>query len=119
LADMDREEWDREWAEFLASPARRREAVILLLAADSVMIGDHESAEAAVAWTRRLFDGVDTDPIWADGRHQGDCTKDAFTCSRCVLEDYEGALAKIDASDMNIPAFIRELEEGQSATPEE
>lgn len=29
------------------------------------------------------------DPIWADGKHCGDCTNQPATCNRCVLEDIE------------------------------
>jgi hypothetical protein len=34
------------------------------------------------------------DPIWADGKHCGDCTKQPATCNRCVLEDIEKQAAE-------------------------
>jgi len=28
------------------------------------------------------------DPIWSDGKHCGDCTKEPMPCLRCHYEDY-------------------------------
>lgn len=64
------------------------EAAIALYAADCLLCHDSASAENAVAHARKLFDGLDTDPTWGNGRHEGDCTKVPFTCCRCLVEDY-------------------------------
>jgi hypothetical protein len=65
-----------------------REIAICLMAADDLLT-DFARVEDAVAFARRIADGVDSDPLWADGRHDGDCTSQPHTCSRCVLEGYE------------------------------
>lgn len=65
-----------------------RELAIGLMAAD-MLLTDFIEAEASVVWTRRLFDSCDTDPLWANGRHDGDCTNQPMTCTRCVVEEWE------------------------------
>lgn len=66
-----------------------REAAVLYLAADAMLCEDFAEAEDALIWARRVAHAVDNDPIWANGRHEGDCTKAPMTCSRCVLEELE------------------------------
>lgn len=29
---------------------------------------------------------METDPMWANGKHNGDCTRQAHTCQRCLVE---------------------------------
>jgi len=65
-----------------------RETAVLLLAAD-IALCDSLAAENALEMARRIEKSVDEDPIWANGKHEGDCTKQPHTCSRCVLEDME------------------------------
>ena len=60
------------------------ETAILLLAARETLTSN--SAEDMVAWARRFKEGVDTDPLWANGAHHGDCTKRPTTCLRCLWE---------------------------------
>jgi hypothetical protein len=70
-------------------PSNVREAALCLLAADALLADDARTAEAALSWTRRLEQALDEEP-WADGKHSGDCTKTAHTCTRCVIEELEG-----------------------------
>lgn len=74
---------------------QKREAAVALLAADALISEDFYKAEAALNWARNLEHAVDTDPMWAKGRHEGDCTKTAHTCCRCVLEEFEAKAEKI------------------------
>lgn len=66
-----------------------REVAVALLAAE-VLLGDFVKAEDALEWSRKLEHAVEHDETWADGRHSGDCTQEPFTCSRCLIEEYEG-----------------------------
>jgi hypothetical protein len=65
-----------------------REAAILILALDYLLF-DHADLENAIRWARGTLELVDTDPMWANGKHEGTCTKKPFTCLRCMLEDLE------------------------------
>jgi hypothetical protein len=65
-----------------------RETAILLFAADAVLVGDMPNREAALSWSIRIFESADTDPLWANGRHEGDCTNQPMTCTRCLCEEY-------------------------------
>lgn len=68
--------------------ATMREVALALCVVDELLC-DHKDIDAAVEWSRNLFDTIERDEIWRGGRHQGDCTKDAFTCARCLVEGYE------------------------------
>jgi hypothetical protein len=81
---------------------RLREAALLLAAADSILIEDHSRAEDALAFTRRWEDT-------ACEEHAGDCTDQPYTCLACVLEEYERAATRMDASDEDIPEMIDKL----------
>jgi hypothetical protein len=83
----------------------KRDAAVLLMAADSVMVADHDNAEKALAFARGIAEAVDTDPLWANGRHDGDCTKQPMTCGRCQLERYEEAAQKIWDSEEGVDGF--------------
>jgi hypothetical protein len=65
-----------------------RNTAICLLAADACLV-DSLTPDEALAFAHRIVKAVDTDPIWADGRHEGDCTKTPMTCARCHLETME------------------------------
>jgi hypothetical protein len=58
-----------------------REAAILGLAMDCVLGRDSFEAENAIAWSRRLMDEYE------HSEHDGDCTKQAHTCSRCLCDE--------------------------------
>lgn len=64
------------------------ECAVLLAAADHTLCDDM-TAEKAVEFARRSWHVMETDPLWANGRHDGDCTKHAHSCARCYCEDYE------------------------------
>lgn len=68
--------------------ATRREIAIALYAADALLV-DFTEIEDAVDHARRVFNAVDTDPTWANGRHEGDCTQAPMTCQRCLVEEFE------------------------------
>lgn len=74
--------------------AEIRETAVLLLAADLALC-DNQNAEMALMYARRIERSVEENPIWANGRHDGDCTKQPMTCSRCVLEDMEDRARKM------------------------
>lgn len=65
-----------------------KSAAILFAAIDHVL-SDDMSIEDAIKFSSRWFEIVDTDPLWKDGKHCGDCTKQPMTCSRCLREHYE------------------------------
>lgn len=96
LDDADRElqHWEADPVVPVAPPARDpkppsiREAAVLLIAVDAALC-DGMNAEHAVEYARRIENAVETDPTWANGRHEGDCTKTPMTCSRCHLEEME------------------------------
>lgn len=70
-----------------------RQAAILLSAVDAVLCDDME-VDKAVWFARRLATAVDSDPMWANGRHDGDCTKQPHSCIRCQIEAYEADAKK-------------------------
>lgn len=78
------------------SPETIREISILLLAVDSMLCWDFTDADKAVAWSRRLVENIDVNPMWANGRHQGDCTHDIHTCSRCLVEKFEAQARQME-----------------------
>lgn len=74
------------------------DAAILLMAADARLAGDWWSAPSALEWARRLSASLETDEMYAEGLHHGDCTRHAHTCSRCVVERARAeARARFDA----------------------
>lgn len=70
------------------SPDELEDCAILLMAADARLSGDWWSAQAALEWARRMAASLETDEMYAGGKHHGDCTKHAHTCSRCFVERY-------------------------------
>lgn len=70
------------------TPETVRASALLLMAADFVF-EHHGDAESGLAWARKIENSVENDPLWAEGMHSGDCTKQPHTCSRCFLENYE------------------------------
>lgn len=66
-----------------------REVAVILFVADCVLCDDFQNGEDGLPWARNLFASIDTDPLWSDGKHHGDCTKHPHTCTRCVVEKYE------------------------------
>lgn len=54
------------------------ECAILLIATDSALL-DGDKAENAVTWARNLYDN-------SHGPHDGDCTFQPCTCTRCYFE---------------------------------
>lgn len=79
-------------------PARLLRETGLLIAAAEYAWEHTEGAEGALAWMRRMESGLDEEP-WKDGKHSGDCTKTAHTCSRCFIESYERKAAEMLKSD--------------------
>jgi hypothetical protein len=65
-----------------------RNAAICLLAADSALC-DSMTPERAVAFIRGIEEAMNTEECWANGRHEGDCTKKPFSCARCMFEEAE------------------------------
>lgn len=92
------------------TPKEIRESAVLLLASDLAF--EHPDAESALAWARRIENSVDNDPLWADGKHCGDCTQQPHTCSRCLLESYEDVARAIEEDGLTcaIPEWL-ELKE--------
>ena len=76
-----------------------REAAVLLAASDAVRNDNIVPAQRALDFSQRWFNAVDTEPIWADGKHNGDCTKAAGPCLRCHRDDYEDRIRAIEAGD--------------------
>ena len=37
------------------------------------------------SWTR-LYESIKTEDEWKNGGHSGDCTRDPWGCSRCIIE---------------------------------
>jgi len=66
----------------------KREIAILLLAADTLAAKDARDTNSALRYAGDYADTVDNNPLWANGRHCGDCTKEPHTCARCVFEQY-------------------------------
>lgn len=75
------------------------ELAALLMAADSVAIEDHQNAEKALAWSKRLL---------AAGKapHSGDCTKQPHTCLTCVAEEYEDAAERLRLHDYDLCVIL-------------
>ena len=69
-----------------------RNAAICLLAADAALC-DCMDPEEAVSFIRRIEKSLDEEP-WADGKHEGDCTKQPMTCIRCMIEGAEDEARK-------------------------
>jgi hypothetical protein len=106
---IGREDADSPYA--FVAPADRsddtqqaREAAMLLLASDYV--DEHPDAESALAWARKVEHSLLREP-WAEGKHSGDCTKTAYTCSRCMVEDYEKATAHF--AEFSVPQALAAL----------
>jgi len=66
-----------------------RMCATLLFAADAVLVGDQDTFEDALRWSETIFAVTDSNPLWANGGHCGDCTKQPLTCNRCLTERYQ------------------------------
>lgn len=82
-----------------------REAAILLMATDRVLWDDMD-VEDAIIFSRRLFEGMDTHPLWSGGKHSGDCTRQAHPCIRCQGEKYERIAKILRSSSDDLPNFF-------------
>lgn len=71
-----------------------RNCAVLLLAADLALC-DGFSVQSSLDMAEGVFNSVDSDLIWAGGRHEGDCTNQPHTCSRCLIEDMEDKARKM------------------------
>lgn len=80
-----------------------RQAALLLLAADSVLSGDHLLAAHALDWAEQLAEDA------ATGGHAGDCTGHNFTCSACLLDQALAAAELVLLSDDDIPSLLHTL----------
>ena len=49
---------------------------------------EEEKIEDGILHWSALAESVDKDERWSDGRHSGDCTKEAHTCNRCLYTEY-------------------------------
>jgi hypothetical protein len=67
-------------------------AAMLLMACD-IALGDSLSPPLALAHAHRIYLSLEKEP-WKDGKHSGDCTKTPYTCSRCMVEEYEAEVRK-------------------------
>lgn len=47
---------------------------------------DEKQAEMVVKTWRASLRALD-EPTWANGRHEGDCTLQPFTCFRCLIDE--------------------------------
>jgi hypothetical protein len=72
---------------YTPSETQFHDAATLLLAVYAVL-WDEQSLAAAVPWAEAMVRAVDTDSTWANGRHDGDCTKVAMSCGRCMMDDF-------------------------------
>lgn len=59
---------------------------------------EHETLASAEQWWQRCLASLDEKP-WANGRHCGDCTKQALTCMRCLIEGFQEAADALIAED--------------------
>lgn len=59
-----------------------------------VEITDFSSYEEAIKWWSNVTESIGKDPLWSDGKHSGDCTKQPWTCFRCVVEEYRSYAAQ-------------------------
>lgn len=66
-----------------------RETAAMMLATEVYCLDGFGSPEKALEFARKLLDSADTEPLWSDGKHAGDCTRQPFTCSRCLREKWE------------------------------
>lgn len=67
--------------------AEVRNAALCVIALEECL-ADAMTPERAIAYARGIEAALDEEP-WADGKHCGDCTKDAHTCARCLVEQAE------------------------------
>lgn len=75
-------------------------AAVLLLAVETCLMDDYDSPDKALAFAQRIFASIEEEAVWADGKHCGDCTKQAVTCNRCVVERFRAdARALWDADE--------------------
>lgn len=49
-----------------------------------------------------LMKACETDPLWSDGKHSGDCTRQSHTCARCLVECYRDAWKAVDVAGGSI-----------------
>lgn len=88
----------------------RDDAALLLLAVDHVL-GDDMSADDALAFARRHVAVMESEPTWANGRHEGDCTKTPMPCARCRWEQAQRDAVTLYEHDVSaLVAAVREAE---------
>jgi hypothetical protein len=71
-----------------------RETAVLLLAAD-IALCDSMDAWEALFMAKNIERTLMFDKEWSNGKHAGDCTKQPFTCHRCVIESMEDRARKM------------------------
>ena len=82
--------------ELIFPPRLLREMAVLIGATEYMF--ENSTAERSLAFMRQIESSLDNEP-WANGKHSGDCTKTAHTCSRCFIENYEEQADKLLASE--------------------
>ena len=57
---------------------------------DVPMTGDTDRRTLAqgIEWWKSVFDMVEKEEWWKDGKHSGDCTRVPATCFRCMCESH-------------------------------
>lgn len=73
----------------------------LLHAVDMVLVGDIQTALSALERARRLRVAAARMPA-----HEGDCTKQPFTCLKCVQESYEKAARLLIDQDEDLVTIL-------------
>lgn len=53
----------------------------------SLTLDDSRDADDALRFWRGIVDSLNHEP-WRNGKHYGDCTKEAATCNRCYVEQF-------------------------------
>lgn len=104
---------------YAPTDAQFREAAILLMAVSAVVWDEIVPASRALAFAQGIADSLD-DPLWSDGKHHGDCTKQPSTCPRCYVEEYEAEARAYFASDDSVPytrAALAALRDSVSVSP--
>lgn len=65
--------------DFQMNPSKVRNLAIMLLAMEDIAYYDETIADA-LDWAIDIFESE---------THSGDCTRDSWTCYRCIVEEYE------------------------------
>jgi hypothetical protein len=80
----------------MTAEAKLREAL-------EAAIWDFEYDDMVGQWPRML-EVMNGNPLWADGKHCGDCTNQPHTCQRCLVEDIQ------KRADISMKVLSSELE---------